>query len=187
MSVRKKLYPCSIKICDGHIVSPGAKYCAAHLKRLRVFGNLQVRRPIKRRVWGSKVSKTAEYRAWASMKERCSNKLSPSYSQYGGRGIRVCKRWEIFDNFVFDMGIRPRGHSLERINNSRGYMPSNCKWATQTEQVRNRRNSVTLEMSKKVVGILSIGNTAKATAEAVGISVTVVYKIRNGEHWTVNV
>lgn len=84
---------------------------------------------------------TAEYKSWVSMIRRCYNKKSKSHKNYGGRGITVCKRWrESYSAFLADMGRKPTtGHTLERMDNSKGYSPRNCTWATLTEQNRNRR------------------------------------------------
>jgi hypothetical protein len=86
---------------------------------------------------------TSEYNSWAMMKNRCYNKKAPNYKHYGGRGIAVCKRWrDSFVAFIQDMGLKPGiGYSIERINNDGNYTPKNCKWATQKEQIDNRRNS----------------------------------------------
>jgi hypothetical protein len=84
---------------------------------------------------------TRIYRIWSSMLERCRTPQHRAYKHYGGRGIRVCEQWLIFENFLADMGERPPGRSLDRIDNDGNYEPSNCRWATQTEQVRNRRAS----------------------------------------------
>ncbi len=79
------------------------------------------------------------YATWVSMLQRCTNKNNPDYHHYGERGIKACKRWLKFENFFEDMGDRPKRLSIERIDNNKGYSKKNCKWATQTEQVRNTR------------------------------------------------
>lgn len=85
---------------------------------------------------------TAEYRSWNAMIQRCTNTNSTSFAIYGGRGITVCERWmgdDGFANFVADMGQRPKGKSLDRINPDDGYYPGNVRWATAREQSNNRR------------------------------------------------
>lgn len=79
------------------------------------------------------------YVAWRSMRQRCENPKHKSYSLYGARGIRVCPRWREFPNFLADMGEKPRGLTLERINTNGNYEPGNCKWATWSEQRLNQR------------------------------------------------
>ena len=85
------------------------------------------------------------YESWASMKMRCRNPQYGSYPQYGAKGIDYCDRWETFKNFLEDMGVRPPGTSLDRIDGTKGYTPENCRWATTKEQNENRRSSVWIE------------------------------------------
>lgn len=88
---------------------------------------------IKHGRWG-----TPEYKSWDHMKQRCLNSNQKVYNNYGGRGIKICKNWLQFEKFYRDMGERPKGTTLDRINNNGNYEPSNCRWATWEQQMANR-------------------------------------------------
>lgn len=81
------------------------------------------------------------YHVWRSMRDRCMNPNFKQWSDYGGRGISICPAWDDFHQFVEDMGPRPEGCSLDRIDNDGNYEPSNCRWATKKEQQRNQRTT----------------------------------------------
>lgn len=83
------------------------------------------------------------YRVWQSMRTRCCNEKHPTYARYGARGIGICPQWkDDFDQFLKDMGPRPPGLTLERVDNSKGYSPENCKWATLFQQAGNTRRNI---------------------------------------------
>ncbi len=86
-------------------------------------------------------SSNSTYSIWHAMKTRCTNKNNTYYHRYGGRGIKVCSRWVDFNNFFEDMGSRPDGMCIDRINNDGDYEPSNCRWVTPTENSRNTMKS----------------------------------------------
>lgn len=107
---------------------------------------------------------TSTYKSWHMMLQRCNNENYDGYAAYGGRGIKVCKRWHKFVNFLADMGERPAGKTLDRIDNNRGYYKSNCRWASKKEQMGNRRNSLPMLTFKRKTQSLS------AWAREAGIS-----------------
>lgn len=93
------------------------------------------------------LSGTQVHIAWQNMRARCENQNNEAFKNYGGRGIKVCDRWQTFENFLADMGQPPTSrHSIERINNGSGYDPGNCIWATRSKQSRNKRDNVWVTM-----------------------------------------
>ena len=119
---------------SGHIVNGTSTSCGcAHSENLS-----------KRNKTHGK-SRTEEYVIWKAIWQRCTNPKHIQYCDYGARGITVCKRWRGrngFRNFLADMGPRPKGYTIERRENKKGYEPSNCHWATPTAQNRNKRNNL---------------------------------------------
>lgn len=94
---------------------------------------------------------TAEYRIWAAMKRRCTNPNVKAWKDYGGRGIKVCERWRRFENFLSDMGPRPAGLTLDRINHDGHYEPWNCRWATYKEQANNTRGNRLISVGERML------------------------------------
>lgn len=105
---------------------------------------------------------TPEYYTWSAMLARCSNPNNDSFPDYGGRGIRVCECWLSFKNFIADMGPRPPGTSLDRIDNDKNYEKANCQWANKQQQRRNQRRNQkcvcptcgTLVLKTKLTGVV---------------------------------
>lgn len=113
--------------------------------------------------------KTAAYYSWASMKSRCICKTNEEYPNYGGAGITVCERWLVFENFLADMGERPVGTTLDRKDTLGNYEPSNCRWATDAEQCRNRSSSIWIEYA-------GAKHTLKEWSDLLGIPYARLYK-----------
>lgn len=125
------------------------------------------------------LSKTAEYKVWAGMKRRCQNPNEKAYADYGAKGVTVCQRWhDSFEAFLEDMGKRPSPkHEIDRIENSKGYEPGNCRWATRPEQAQNKT-------SNRSITFRGVTRVCAEWARVLGIHrSTIEYRLDHG--WTV--
>jgi hypothetical protein len=124
--------------------------------------------------------KMPEYRTWINMRSRCNTPSSSGFHRYGGRGIRVCDRWNAsFEAFLDDMGPRPSPkHSIDRIDVDGNYEPKNCRWATAKQQMRNFSDNRLVEMDGRVVPLVE-------AVEASGLKYnTILYRLKRG--WTLD-
>jgi hypothetical protein len=113
------------KLRNGHTQSCGCLQAESRIKRATRHG----------------LSHTRTHDIWQAMRRRCSRPDQPNYKYYGARGIKVCDRWQSFDNFLADMGECPEGHELDRIDGDGHYEPGNCRWVTHKENcAKGRRN-----------------------------------------------
>ncbi len=132
--------------------------------------------------WNGKPSPT--YISWMSMKARCLNSNYPQFKDYGGRGVEVCERWMDFANFLEDMGERPEGLTLDRINNDGDYEPCNCRWATRKEQNQNRRDQKNqyLFIAMDSQGTMIASNNQSEFARQYGLNVSHINDCLNGRY-----
>lgn len=123
-------------------------------------------------------------RVWGGIISRCKNKHDQGWANYGGRGIKVCKRWMNFENFFKDMGPMGNGMSIERIDVNGDYCPENCVWLERKLQNRNqRRNKLTTEKARELFSRMHAGESASALAIEFNISDTHARKIKKGRYW----
>lgn len=144
-----RLQPCGVKFRMIRCICDCGREISVYLSNLRKgnsksCGCKHVERARIRMTTHGKTG-TRAYKTWQKMLERCRNPNIKSYSNYGGRGITVCKAWEKFENFYEDMGDPPADMSIERRDNNSGYHKENCEWATRKAQGQNKRNNVIIE------------------------------------------
>jgi hypothetical protein len=152
--------------------------CSKEQNRLRAvergFGKINVRHGHT----ACGTGRTKEYRAWLSMKARCSLPSQRSFVDYGARGIKVCDRWMAsYEDFLADVGLAPSpSHTIEREDSNRNYEPGNVRWATRAEQSRNRRNNIVVEID-------GLSLTLGEWAERAGIPYRTVWARINVLKW----
>lgn len=145
--LRSKIRPC--------------KNCSAKLKNKKGFDHYNFKHGHSTRVNG----KNPLYHIWVSMRYRCSNPNDKQYKDYGGRGIKVCTEWDDFEVFLKDMGPRPPGHQIDRIDNNGDYCKENCRWTTSRQQNNNKRNNTTFKLKGKIITRIDIQNKLKWTRD----------------------
>lgn len=132
-------------ICDCGKIK---EFCLTSLKRGQSKSCGCLQKEVASKLFSThKMKKSPEYKSWAGLKQRALNPRNNRYADYGERGIKVCERWrDSFENFLADMGLKPSPqHSIDRIDVMGDYTPENCRWATPTEQARNRRTTVLIK------------------------------------------
>lgn len=107
------------------------------------------------------------YHVWRGMFDRCYSKKNSQYKDYGGRGILVCKRWHSYQHWFFDMGPRPKGFTLDRIDNNGNYEPSNCRWASRKTQQRNQRVTRKVTIAGKTYIAADLADIANIKTDAI--------------------
>jgi hypothetical protein len=128
--------------CGNFHTATGKDLRSGSIQSCGCLGTERRSESVTRRNTKHRMTGTPTYRSWSSMIGRCTNPKNPDYLDYGGKGITVCDRWlESFENFYSDMGDRPRGKTLDRIDGDQGYFPENCRWATASQQAQNRKSS----------------------------------------------
>jgi hypothetical protein len=134
---RMKLWKCKCD-CGKESVVRTSNLTSGHIESCDCLTRTRISEVLTKHNHARKGQISPTYKTWQAMKQRCFNKNSKSYKNYGGRGIGICKRWLVFANFLKDMGERPEDMTIHRINNDGRYGPENCVWATRAQQIRDQ-------------------------------------------------
>ncbi len=182
IAVKRVIIPCEVDGCDNiSEVSKPYRYCKLHDTRYRRHGDPLI---TKNPNHGKYKNNQELHHLWEAMMRRCYNEKHIHYKNYGGRGIIVAERWHDPLNFIADMAPRPKGLKLERIDNDLPYSKDNCKWATNAEQARNRRNNVIdLNLAKHIKTMLMWDFPVTSVSEYWDVPYFCVYDIAKGKTW----
>jgi len=145
---------CSLTVRSNKSKKLGGQYCSKHYRQVLKYGELQ---PDTEREIGYDNKLHPLYNTWVGMRQRCNDPKHINYRYYGGKGIRVCKRWNSFQSFIADMGDKPIGMTLDRIDGDGNYEPTNCMWATGKRQALNQKIRVTNKTGHKNIHISPSG------------------------------
>lgn len=183
---------CSISNCKNKHLSRG--YCQKHYLRWYRYGDVTICKKPSEFVPRGKESASYKhgnwdhplYKTWRNMISRCMNSQDRAYKHYGKRGIIVCERWLDLNNFIKDMWPKPKpkGTSLDRIDNNGNYEPSNCRWTDNKTQGRNRRCvKLTKEKAEEIRNLKKNGYTKPRLAKEYNVSVATIKKVVSNAYW----
>jgi hypothetical protein len=166
---------CRVDNCSCLSVAKG--FCDTHYRRWKKHGD-----PLCVKVEKHGYRRSVEYRIWSHIKGRCCNPNDTNYADYGGRGIKICKKWRhSFLAFLRDMGKRPNGMQIDRIDNNGNYCKKNCRWTTPAKNNQNRRS--TKLSPSDVITIRASSDIGEVLAERYGISISQALRVKNGKRW----
>lgn len=171
---------CIKNSCDRKAITRGL--CSAHYMRL-YRGDGSNEKPLNFKNHGHKSS--PEYHSWNMMRARCNIPGTTGFEYYGGRGIKVCKRWDSFLNFLEDMGNKPeQKYTIDRLDNDGDYSKDNCKWSTRTEQSRNRLYvKLSMEKAKDIRYKYNTGLTMRVIASEYNVGLSTIRSVIRGLTW----
>lgn len=173
---RRRGYWLCVCACGNETVVDSSSLQTGNSRSCGCYNNDLLRNLNKKRATHRR-TRTPEYTTWIQMRDRCNNPRAKSFKYYGGRGIKVCKKWDDFSAFLADVGNRPSpSYSLDRINNNGHYEPSNVRWATREEQSNNRRSNFRVTYRGVV---MTLHQALRATGNTVDRG-TVVNRLKAG-------